>query len=102
MPSLHELAQLQRTAVEFAGQPVDFLTISLDEDRKALASTIEAANLRWPVHCDSRGWKGELVRSLGINALPTVWVLDRDGNLLDLNARGEQAADFIRKALAPP
>ena len=101
MPSLHELALLQRLAAEFTGQPVDFLTVSLDEDRKALASTMEAANLRWPVHCDGRGWKGELVRSLGINALPTVWVLDRDGNLLDLNARGDQAVELIRKALGP-
>ncbi len=101
MPSLHELAFLQRQAAEFAGQPVDFLTVSLDEERKALAATMEAANLRWPVHCDGRGWKGELVRSLGINALPTVWVLDRDGNLLDLNVRGDQATDWIRKALAP-
>ncbi len=101
MPSLHELAALQRTANEFAGRPVDFLTISLDEDRKALASTVEAANLRWPIDCDGRGWKGELIRSLGINALPTVWVLDREGKLLDLNARGEQTAVLIRKALAP-
>lgn len=101
MPSLHELAQLQRTAKEFAGRPVDFLTISLDEDRKALATTVAAADLRWPVQCDGRGWKGELVRSLGINALPTIWVLDRKGNLLDLNVRGEQTADLIRKALAP-
>ena len=100
-PSLHELARLQRTASEFAGRPVDFLTVSLDEDRKALAATMEAANLRWPVQCDGSGWKGELVRSLGINALPTVWVLDRDGNLLDLNARGDQVAGLIRKALAP-
>ncbi len=101
MPALHELAELQRTASEFTGRPVEFLTISLDEDRKALASTVEAANLRWPTQCDGRGWKSELVRSLGINALPTVWVLDREGKLLDLNARGEQAAVLIRKALAP-
>ena len=101
LPALHELAELQRTAQEFAGQPVDFLTVSLDEDRKALAATVDAADLRWPTQCDGRGWKGELVRSLGINALPTVWVLDRRGNLLALNARGDQATGLIRKALAP-
>ena len=99
MPSLHELARLEQTAAQFAGQPVDFLTVSLDEDRAALASTIKVADLRWPVHCDGRGWQGELVRSLGINALPTVWVLDRKGNLLTLNARG-QAPDLIQQALA--
>ena len=99
MPSLHELAWLEQNAKQFDGQPVDFLTVSLDEDRAALAATIKVADLHWPVHCDGRGWEGELVRSLGINALPTVWVLDRKGHLLTLNAR-EQAMDIIRQALA--
>ena len=100
LPSLHAMAQLQRIAAEFTGKPVDFLTISLDEDRKALASTVEVTGLRWPVGCDGLGWKGEAVRGLGVNALPTVWVLDRDGNLLSLNARGHQAADLVRQALS--
>lgn len=99
LPSLHELARLEQDAAQFAGQPVDFFTVSLDDDRAALASTIKVADLRWPVHCDGKGWSGELVRTLGINALPTVWVLDRKGNLLTLNARG-QAPDIIRRALA--
>ncbi len=57
-PALRELAALLQTAHRFAGKPVDFLTVSLDEDRAALAATIKAADLRWPVHCDGRGWKG--------------------------------------------
>ncbi len=100
MPSLHALARLEQDAAQFADKPVDFFTVSLDEDRAALASTIKVADLRWPVHCDGRGWEGEMVRSLGINALPTVWVLDKQGNLLTLNAR-DQAVEVIRRALAP-
>ena len=100
LPSLHAMAQLQHAAAEFAGKPVDFLTISLDEDRKALTSTVEVTGLRWPVGCDGHGWNGEAVRALGVNALPTVWVLDRDGKLLTLNAHGPQAADLIGKALS--
>ncbi len=101
LPSLQAMAQLQRLAGEFAGKPVDFLTVSLDEDRRALASTVEVTGLRWPVACDGRGWSGEAVRALGINALPTVWVLDRGGNLLALNARGPRVAELVRKTLAP-
>ena len=101
MPALHELARLEQEAAQFAGQPVDFLTVSLDEDRTALAATIKLADLRWPVYCDGRGWEGGMVRSLGINALPTVWILDRKGNLLTLNARG-RTAETVRQALARP
>ena len=98
MPALHELARLKEVAAEFQGQPVDFYGVSLDEDRAELAATIKAADLRWPVQCDGRGWQGEMVRSLGINALPTVWVLNRRGELTTLNAR-ENTADSIRAAM---
>jgi protein-disulfide isomerase-like protein with CxxC motif len=98
LPALHELAALEQAAPAFKDQPVAFVTVSLDQDRAALAATIKAADLPWPVACDYRGWKGELVRTWGINALPTVWILDRTGNLTTLNARGQEA-DSIRAAL---
>lgn len=97
-PSLRELARLEQGALGLKDQPVDFYTVSLDEDAAALSATIRAAGLTWPVHCDAKGWKGGLVRSLGINALPTVWVLDRKGVLLTLNAR-DRESEWIDRAL---
>ena len=99
LPSLRELGQLQQDAAKFSGQPVDFFTVSLDADRKALESACQAAGMQWLVHCDGKGWQGEMIRSLGINSLPTVWILDRRGNLLTLNARGSESAEIIEKAL---
>ena len=101
LPALKEVAALQEVASRFQGQPVDFTTVSLDTDRQALAETSKVANLRWPTHFDGKGWDGPLVRSLGINAVPTVWVLDREGKLLTLNARGEEQ-QVIKRALAAP
>jgi thiol-disulfide isomerase/thioredoxin len=101
LPALHELAALEQAAPAFKDQPVSFLTVSLDQDRAILAATVKAADLAWPVACDYRGWKGDLVRTLGINALPTVWILDRAGNLTTLNARGYET-DLIRAALQKP
>ncbi len=101
MPALHELAVLKKVAAQAAAQAVDFVTISVDEDRNALTETLKAADVKWPTHCDGKGWTGETVRDLGINALPVVWVLDRKGVLTNLNARGTEA-ESIRQALAQP
>lgn len=101
MPALHEMARLKEIAAQLAGQPVDFLTVSVDEDRAPVSATLKAAELNWPTQCDGKGWTGELVRSLAINALPTVWVLDRKGVLTGLNARGQEIPT-IRGALAGP
>lgn len=101
LPALQELAAVMQAAPDFSGKPVEFLTVSLDEDRAALTSTIQVANLRWPVYCDGKGWEGDMVRSLGLNTLPTVWILDRAGRMTTLNARGHEP-DLIRAALASP
>ncbi len=101
MPALHELAALRSVAASFADQPVDFLTVSLDEDRARVSETLKAANIPWPTHYDGKGWTGETVRDFGINALPVVWVLDRKGVLTTLNARGTET-DAIRQALSQP
>ena len=93
-PSLRELAGLMKLAETYSGRPVDFLSISLDEDRTALLAMIKAAGLQWPVHCDGSGWKGEVIKATGVNALPTVFILDRHGVLTTLNARGSEQADI--------
>ena len=46
----------------------------------------------FPVYFDGKGWESPLARSLGINALPTAWVLDRSGNLRTLNAMNSTEA----------
>lgn len=98
-PSLRELARLEQVAPAWKERPLDVYTVSLDDDAAALGGILRATGLVWPVHCDLKGWRGELVRSLGINALPTVWVLDRNGILLTLNARDHEV-EWIERALA--
>ena len=93
VPSLLELERLQAVAPRFDARQVEFLTVSLDEDRAALAAAVRAERLTWPVFCDARGWEGPAVRALGLNAVPTVWIVGRDGTLRTLNARGPGAAE---------
>jgi peroxiredoxin len=66
---------------------VVFIGVSLDENREALDAMRQGLNITWPTHFDGKGWEGELVRSLGINAIPTLWLVDKRGILRSLNAR---------------
>lgn len=87
-PALVELQRLQTLARKYESRQVEFLTVSLDEDPAALADAVRQLRVNWPVFCDGRGWQGETVRAIGLNALPTTWVLDARGVLQSLNARG--------------
>jgi hypothetical protein len=63
------------------------VTISLDENRRTLESRLRALRADWPTHFDGMGWRSPIARSLGINALPAVWILDQKGVLRSINAR---------------
>lgn len=66
---------------------VVFIGISLDENRTALDEMMRVLQINWPTHFDGKAWEGDLVRSLGINAVPTLWLVDKRGVLRSLNAR---------------
>jgi len=61
--------------------------ISLDTNRADLMAAMQALRITWPVAYDGKGWQNEIARKFGINALPTLWLIDRNGRLEALNAR---------------
>jgi hypothetical protein len=63
------------------------VTISLDQNRRALDGRLRELRADWPTHFDGMGWRSPIARSLGINALPAVWILDKKGILRSINAR---------------
>ncbi len=91
-PSIAAVSSVQRAVAELPGGRVQVLGVCLDEKRESLDAVIKARALAWPVAFDGKGWESPLVRNLGINALPTVWLLDGRGRLRSLNALDGTAA----------
>jgi peroxiredoxin len=85
-PSVGAIASVQATLAELPPGSVHVLAVSLDDKREALDAVIKARSLTWPVAFDGKSWESPLVRALGINAVPTVWLLDARGRLRSLNA----------------
>jgi AhpC/TSA family len=74
------------------------VTVSLDQSRVAFNSRLRELRADWPTHFDGLGWRGTIPRSLGINALPTVWMIDKRGILRSINARANYET-WIRQLL---
>ena len=85
-PSVAALPELQRYSTEFPKTKFQLVCISLDKSREALDATLAKTHLDCPVYFDGKGWESPFARALGINALPTAWLVDRTGNLRSLNA----------------
>jgi hypothetical protein len=52
---------------------------------------LKEKSIKWPIGYDGQGWESPLIRRLGINALPTVWLVDRQGRLRSIDALEESA-----------
>jgi len=94
-PSMAKLDWVRELGARFPARDVKMLGISLDENQAALAANLAAHKITWPVFFDGKGWESPLVRSLGINALPTLWIVDQKGNLRALNARTERETSAL-------
>ncbi len=94
-PSIAALEEIHYLRKTFSEREVAVIGVSLDPTPEALPMLKTGS---WPVIWDGKGWSGLLVRSLGINALPTLWILDRKGKLRTLNAKTESEG-LIRSLL---
>lgn len=95
-PSIAVLESIARIVADLPKGSVRLLGVSLDEPRDETAALVRKLGITWPVIHDGKGWESPAVRALGINTLPTVWLLDAAGRLRSLNAQ-QGTASLIRQ-----
>ena len=94
-PSRLVFADLNQLAAE---KGAGFVAVSLDDDTDALGRFLATQKPRPAVACDGKGWNGPFVQALGINAVPTVWLLDKEGVVRTLDPLDDPAG-LLRQLL---
>jgi thiol-disulfide isomerase/thioredoxin len=97
-PSMAGLDWVRQLAAQYPAESVQALGVCLDKDPVAAPAMLSEHQITWPVYCDGHGWQGELVRSLGINELPELWIVNVSGVLLTLDAK-DDAERLIEKGM---
>lgn len=97
--SLMWMQTFRRAVAKLPKENLRIATISLDSDEKALLQRLKEFQMEdWPTNFDGKGWDNAIARPIGINSLPTVFVVDKSGVLRALNAR-DNYETWIRKLL---
>jgi Thioredoxin-like len=94
VPSKIALVELKR-AIEAAGPRAELAAISLDADRAELENFLRQG-ITCPVAWDGKSWESPLMQALGINSVPTAWLLDTKGVLRSLDALEDPAGQINR------
>lgn len=99
-PSIEAIAKVQAAVREIPKERLQLLGVSLDNKPDNVAGVINKSGIAWPVGYDGKGWASPVVRTMGINALPAVWLIDQRGIVRSVNAldgTADQVWALIRK-----
>jgi len=88
-PCIGEMPRVKATYEKLHERGFEVIAISLDDKESALREFIKEKELPWPQHFDGKGWSNKFALQYGIFSIPTIWLLDKRGNLRDTNARGD-------------
>jgi len=84
----------------------EVLGVSLDAEAKDANAAVREMKLPWdsifPKDEDQREFNHPLVRHYGINGIPTAILVDKEGRVVSLNARGEVLGEELKKLLGEP
>jgi thiol-disulfide isomerase/thioredoxin len=98
-PCVQELPNVKAAYEKLHPKGFEIVGISFDEDKDALMGFVDKQKMPWPQYFDGEGWSNKIGKGFGINAIPAMWLIDKKGNLRDLNARDGLAAK-VEKLLA--
>jgi thiol-disulfide isomerase/thioredoxin len=87
-PCVGEVPNVKAAYEKLHGQGFEIVGISFDESKDKLADFVQDKGLAWPQYFDGKGWGNKFGQEFGINSIPSMWLIDKHGNLCDQNARG--------------
>jgi len=104
-PCLATLPHMRRTYKAYRTRGVEFVGISLDgpgaRGKKVLAAFVRRERLNWIHTYSGKKWKDPTARKYGIEGIPAIWVVGKDGRVVSTNARGDLQATIERALKAP-
>jgi thiol-disulfide isomerase/thioredoxin len=108
-PCVAEMPHMKELYSKYHDQGVEFIGVSLDQPKEqggldSLKTFVKDHVIAWPQYYQGKGWDSEFSKSWGINSIPSMFVVDQDGKLYSVEARGKLETiipELLKKKSAP-
>lgn len=98
--SMKELPKVKSVYDTFHAKGLEVIGISLDTEKAQLQSVVAALSVPWPQVFDGGAFESPLALQCVVDAIPTSFLIGRDGTLIAMDPSESELSDFIAKALA--
>ena len=108
-PCVGEMPKMKKIYAEYHDKGVEFIGVSLDQPKEQggldkLKAFVKKEEIAWPQYYQGKGWESEFSKSWGINSIPCMFIVDRDGKLASVDAREHIETlipELLKKNAAP-
>ena len=94
-PCLGEIPKIKAVYEKYHDEGFDVIGVSLDEDAAVLREFIKAQEMPWRQIFDGQGWSGHLVQQYGVRGIPAPFLIDREGKVISVKARGSLLNELV-------
>lgn len=102
-PCIAELPNVKSNYKKYHELGFDVVGISLDDDKKALDEFLKEEEISWTTlfepQADQQSWESPLAIKYGVNAIPMAILVDQEGKVVSMTARGEELNRLLEELL---
>ncbi len=77
----------------------EIFAVSLDTDHSSWKKAVAKDKVNWPQVIDAGGWDAKTAISWNISALPTSYLIDKEGTLLAMDLEGKELEKALKHLL---
>lgn len=93
-PCREQIPHFAKIKELYAGKPIVFVAISVDDDIEAWKKMVNEQGLKGiQLHAD-KAWSSDVVKNYQIKGIPTFVLIDQTGNIIEYNAPRPSSADL--------
>lgn len=96
-PCRKEMPNLVALYKQYKNKGFEIVGVSLDSEKDKWEKGIKDLNITWPQLSDLKGWQNEGAAMYGVNSIPHLVLVDKDGTIIAKNLHGEALNDKLKE-----
>ncbi len=98
-PCIASLPEVVNLFNQYHEKGFEIVGINLDKRQRDMEQVVHKFQMPWPQYFDGKGWGAKYVLEYNVNAIPSMWLVDKKGILRTMNAR-ENLEEQVKELLA--
>jgi thiol-disulfide isomerase/thioredoxin len=98
-PCRAEIPNLVAAYNKYHDKGFEIIGISFDESREKFDEYLKENKLTWPQYFDGLGWQNKIGPTYGIQSIPTMYLLDKEGKVISNDLRNGKLEKHLEEIL---